>query len=378
MSVLLMATYDTKQEEADYLISGLTALGVDVDRCDISLGARGAQWGPEEKLAGMTAAVERAKIEITTGPQTGRRMVVAIGGGTGGQIALQVLQSLPVHMPKVLVTTLPFDPRYIIADSSIVLVPTVADLSGLNATTRAALDRAAAITGGLYHATLPTGASSVTPSVGLTALGVTGPGTDAVRKALVAQGHEVTVFHANGFGGAAFARWAQIGAFKSVIDYTPHELTRLYVAGVRTEMPGRFTAMGHLPRVILPGGVNFIGMGQLDLVPGLFKVRPHYSHSPLFTHVQCTAEEMETCANVLGRALCEATGPVRALIPMGGFSSEDRPGGAIESAELRHAFADTLETHLPVERLSGHINDASIAHAAVDAHADITKDESHA
>lgn len=374
MSVLLLATYDTKQEEADYLIARLTALGVDIDCCDISLHACGEQWGPTEKLAGMRQAAERAVLEIAEKPQTGRRMVVALGGGTGGQIALQVLQSLPVHMPKVLVTTLPFDPRYVIADSSIVLVPTVADLSGLNATTRAALDRAAAITGGLFHATLPTGISSLAPSVGLTALGVTGPGTDAVRTGLRKQGHEVTVFHANGFGGAAFARWARIGAFKSVIDYTPHELTRINVGGVHAEMPDRFTAMGHLPRVVLPGGVNFIGLGQLNLVPGLFGIRPHYSHSPLFTHVQCSTDEMKVCADVLGKALKQSTAPIRALVPMGGFSSEDRSGGAIESVELRHVFADTLETYVPVERLAGHINDLSVAKAALEAHQEITKD----
>ena len=180
MSVLLLATYDTKQEEADYLITALTALGVPVETIDMSLHAGGAQWSPKEKMAGMVAATERAIAEISIKPQTGRRMVVAIGGGTGGQIAIRVLRSLPVAMPKVLVTTLPFDPRYVIADSSIVLVPTIADLCGLNATTRAAMDQAAAIAGGLYHASLPTGPVSLAPSVGVTSLGVTGPGTDAL------------------------------------------------------------------------------------------------------------------------------------------------------------------------------------------------------
>jgi uncharacterized protein (UPF0261 family) len=378
MSVLLLATYDTKQEEADYLITALTALGVPVETCDISLHAGGAQWAPEAKIAGMAKATERAIAEIAEKPQFGRRMVVAIGGGTGGQIALRVLKSLPLAMPKVLVTTLPFDPRYIMADSAIVLVPTVADLCGLNATTRAALDQAAAITGGLYHATLPTGPVSLSPSKGVTSIGVKGPGTDTLCARLRQTGDEVTVFHANGFGGAAFARWATNGAFKSVIDYTPHELTRCYIAGVNADMPGRFTSMGHLPRVILPGGVNFIGMGEPALMPETYLARPHYSHSPLFTHVQCTEEEMVKCANILGEALKQATAPVRVLIPMGGFSSEDRPGGAIESETLRHAFADTLETHIPLTRLGGHINDSATAHAAVDALDSISKETSHA
>jgi len=378
MSVLLLATYDTKQEEADYLITALTALGVPVETCDISLHAGGAQWGPDAKIAGMAQATERAIAEISDTPQTGRRMVVAIGGGTGGQIALRVLKSLPLAMPKVLVTTLPFDPRYIMADSAIVLVPTVADLCGLNATTRAALDQAAAITGGLYHATLPTGPVSLSPSIGVTSLGVTGPGTDALCARLRQNGEEVTVFHANGFGGAAFARWSTNGAFKSVIDYTPHELTRCYVAGVNADMPGRFTSMGHLPRVVLPGGVNFVGMGEPSLMPEAYLARPHYAHSPLFTHVQCTEDEMVKCANILGEALSKATAPVRVLIPMAGFSSEDRPGGAIESEALRHAFANTLEAHVPLTRLSGHINDTATADAAVEALYAISKDPHHA
>ncbi|MEL7211885.1 MAG: Tm-1-like ATP-binding domain-containing protein [Pseudomonadota bacterium] len=378
MSVLLLATYDTKAEEADYLIAALLALGVEVEKCDISLQAHGEQWAPEAKIAGMEAATNRAIAEISGHTGGGRRMVVAIGGGTGGQIALKVLQSLPLAMPKVLVTTLPFDPRYIIADSAITLVPTIADLCGLNATTRAALDQAAAITGGLYHSTLPTGDPSLNPSIGVTSLGVTSSGTDAVCTLLRAAGEEVTVFHANGFGGAAFTRWAQNRAFKSVIDYTPHELTRCYVAGVNADMPGRFTGLGHLPRVVLPGGVNFIGLGEDALIPEVYRARPRYSHSPLFTHVQCTEDEIVKCADILGRALAQSTAPVRVLIPMGGFSSEDRPGGAIEAPTLRTAFADSLEAHLSLTRLSGHINDSAVAEAAVTALQDITKDAAHA
>lgn len=374
MSVLLLATYDTKHEEAAYLIDALGRFDVTVDRCDISLQSKGAQWSPEAKLAGMQDATRRAIAEISAATGSQRRIVVAIGGGTGGQIALKVLQSLPVAMPKVLVTTLPFDPRFIIADSSIVLVPTIADLCGLNATTRAALDQAAAITAGLHHATLPTGPAFLTPSVGVTSLGVTGAGTDALCTQLRAWGDEVTVFHANGFGGAAFTRWARDGAFKSVVDFTPHELTRIHVAGVHAPMPERFTAMGHLPRVVLPGGVNFIGLGQADLMPSEFRARPHYAHSPLFTHVACTPAEVETCAHVLGVALAAASAPVRVLIPMGGFSSEDRPGGAIENSHLRHAFAETLERYIPLTRLDGHINDVAVAHAAADALHAITKD----
>ncbi len=377
MSVLLLATYDTKLEEAEYLMDALTALGVPTERCDISLRAEGEHWSGDDKIAAMERAAAGALDWIQTAPQEGRRMIAAIGGGTGGQIALRVLREMPIEMPKVLVSTLPFDPRYALADNAIILVPTMADLSGLNATVRQALDRAAAILRGLYDASLPTGPASIQPSIGITALGVTGPGTDVLIKDLQAAGEEPTVFHANGFGGAAFARWCGAGAFKAVIDYTPHELTRLHVAGVHTAMPTRFTAYKDLPRVILTGGVNFIGVGEPHLMPDAYRARAHYAHSPLFTHVKCSAEEAANCATILAEALADGTGPRRVIVPMGGFSHEDRPGGAIEDAALRRTFADTLDAALgdPVERIDAHINDPACAHHAAQALSDLMAKE---
>ena len=371
MSVLLLATYDTKGEEAAYLMGALQALGVPAERCDISLHSDGEVWDPKSKLAGMAAAAGRAIEQIAFAPQQGRRMVCAIGGGTGGQIALQVLRSLPIEMPKVMVSTLPFDPRYALADNAIVLVPTMADLTGLNATTRQALDRAAAIVGGLYHATLSEGRVAARPSIGVTALGITAPGIDALGKRLRRAGHEVTVFHANGFGGAAFARWCAAGAFRAVVDYTPHELTRLHVAGAHVEMPARFTVYGRLPRVVLPGGANVIGLGEAALIPEGYRARPHYAHSPLFTHVQCTEEEMARLAGILADALLSGDGPAEVLLPMRGFSTEDRDGCAIDGPAQREAFAEVMEDRLagaiPVRRLPWHVNDRETAAAAAEA-----------
>jgi uncharacterized protein (UPF0261 family) len=366
MCILLLGTLETKREEAAYLMAKLRATGLEVRLCDISLHAGGAQWCPEEKLAGMNAAAARALDEIMSQPAGHVRLVLAIGGGTGGQIALRVLQGLPSALPKVLLTTLPFDPRFFVADSSIVLVPTIADLCGLNDTVRAALDTAAAVADGMYRAG-PSAHAVPRASVGVTSLGVTAQGTDALCARLRLAGEEVTVFHSNGFGGAAFARWAAEGAFKATVDYTPHELTRCTIAGVHADMPTRFTAMGHVPRVLLTGGVNIVGLGAPAEIPEIYRARAHYSHSPLFTHVKCTPKEAAQCADVLGRALATATAPVRVFAPMGGFSSEDRPGGAVHDPDLRQIFADALERHIPVTRLPGHINDAQVAHTAADA-----------
>ena len=374
MTVVVLATLDSKEEEARHLAAALRGRGRAVRVVDLSLGNLGTDWTSAGKIEGMNRAAARAIEELAGCAGWGARAVLAIGGGTGGQIAVKVLQSLPLAMPRVLVSTFPFDPRYAFADTPIVLVPTIADLSGLNATTAAALDRAAAIAAQMA-AEAPPPPLAEAPSVAITALGVTARGAEALRAQLVMRGHAVTVFHANGFGGAALARWTQAGAFTGLIDYTPHELTRLHVAGAHVAMPHRFTAAGALPRVVVPGGINIIGLGEADLMPDLYRRRPHYAHSPLFTHVKCTTEEAVACARILARALAQGTGPARVLVPMGGFSSEDKPGGAVEDAGMRAAVADALRAALParipVTDLPGHVNDASTAEAAARALAEM-------
>ena len=374
MTVVVLATLDSKEEEARFLVEALRARGCEARVCDLSLGNLGADWTSAGKLDGMDRAAARATAELADCAAWGARAMLAVGGGTGGQVAVKVLQAMPLAMPRVLVSTFPFDPRYAVADTPIVLVPTIADLSGINATTRAALHRAAGIAAQMAEEGEALALAGA-PSVAVTALGITARGVEALRAQLVMHGRAVTVFHANGFGGAALARWAAAGAFTGLIDYTPHELTRLHVAGVHVAMPTRFTAAGHLPRVVLPGGANVIGLGEAHLMPDAYRARRQYAHSPLFTHVKATPEEAARCARLLGHALAQGTGPLRVLIPMGGFSSEDRPGGAIEDPELRAAFADALRAalppHVPVADLPGHINDSATAEAAAEALAEM-------
>jgi uncharacterized protein (UPF0261 family) len=56
--------------------------------------------------------------------------VVGLGGGTGGEIILRAMHALPFDFPKILITTLPFDPRAALADNAITLVPTLVDVAG--------------------------------------------------------------------------------------------------------------------------------------------------------------------------------------------------------------------------------------------------------
>ena len=359
VQVLVLATMATKKEETQFLLDRLTNAGVTADIVDMSLDVAGKVLNGDSKCLAMEAAAKKAAREIADGIKNGAEVVVGIGGGTGGEIALQVMRGLPITFPKVLCTTLPFDPRYAVADNSIIMVPTLADISGLNGMLREALENTALMAAGLCRKKRKGELRDIKPSVGITGLGATEEAVRGLVTAFSAQGRESTVLHSNGFGGAAFARFAERNAFDAIVDLTPHELTRLHIAGTHTAMPNRFSAGGHLPRVVLPGAMNFIGLGEKSLVPADFLKRPHYAHSSLFTHVKVTADEMALIATKLAQSLNALDGSCAVIVPMGGFSHQDREGGEIEDTSLRSVCLETLQSNLasniPVTAIDAHL-----------------------
>jgi uncharacterized protein (UPF0261 family) len=364
-TALVLATLNTKAEETRFLLDRLRDHGVQAEVIDISLDSGGAMLDGPDKLARMQAVIARALEEISGMLKGTGQVVLGLGGGTGGEIALRIMRGLPITSPKVLVTTMPFDPRIAAADTSIILVPTLADICGLNPTLREVLENVAAMTQGLC--TSNHGSEKPTTSVGITGLGATEGAISRLITALRAGGEECTVFHSNGYGGAAFARFAERGDFHAIIDLTPHEMTRLHLAGAHVEMPQRFIAAADVPRIVLPGGLNFLGLGEKSLVPPQYLNRAHYAHSGFFTHAKLTPAEMEMIADKTAEYLNTLTGPVSLIVPMGGFSHQDSPGGAIEDPTLRRVFLDRVQQGLK-QHVEVQVVDAHIASAAVTDH----------
>jgi len=338
-TVIVLSTLETKRDETDYFVNCLADHGAEAQVLDISLASGGTILDGLGKLDAMEAQVQETA--LTLAKDLGRACaVVALGGGTGGEIAMRIFCSLPATFPKVLITPLPFDPRAAVAETSVMLVPTLVDICGLNDTLRDVIQNAAAMVAGLCHGQRRT---QDKPSIGVTGLGSTEAAVKGLVSRLFTQGHEATVFHSNGFGGAGFARFADAGAFKAIVDLTPHEVTRLHIAGAHVDMPARFTAGNALPRILLPGATNFVGLGEASTLSQEYLGRPHYQHSGYFTHAKVTPDEMAQIATVLVDALNANTGPRSLIVPMGGFSHQDCPGGAIEDPALRGVFLETDE-----------------------------------
>lgn len=377
--VLLVGTFETKQAELAYLADALSRHGLSVEAVDVSLGSGGVIWTGAEKLARMAETARAAAAQIAL-RCTDCQVALGVGGGTGGEIVLAALKGLPAAYPKLLITTMAFDPRFALADTAITLIPTLCDIEGLNPSLRQVFENTAAMVAGLERA--QAAPNNATSAIAMTTLGATGRASSEIVSLLNGTGHEATVFHANGYGGAAFARFVTEGRVTGVIDLNVHELGRLRLAGAHVPMPTRFSCANTLPRVVLPGSLNHLGLGAIETLSDAHRARPHYRHSGQFTHVKLTQAEMADQATALAEALNQATAPCHVLIPMGGFSHEDRPGGAIEDPDLRDITATTLEAAaraFTVTRLPHHINTQETAVAVVQALQDaITQGATHA
>lgn len=367
----LFATLSTKGGEARFLAEQLEERGARCRIFDASIPDDGSRLTGEEKVAAMEAAANRAALEfLAAAKERPFAVAIGIGGGTGTQICASALDALPSGLPKLLVTTMAQDPRMFAAESGIVLFPTVVDLSGLNQFVRRALSRAASVAAAMAEPLRAEAPSERAQAIGITGLGVTAEGVGHLNRRLRQRRHETVAFHANGYGGNAFAAMAASGALRAAADFTTHELAALALGKESVARRDRIASYSGIPSVILPGGLNFLtverGRGARP-----DSVRPSYPHSPAFLHQGLTADEMAEIGRFLGAELASFSAPCAVVVPMGGFSSEDRPGGELEFPEGRAAFRESLSAAVggkcEIRVVEGHINDGATGTAAADA-----------
>ena len=368
---LLLATLDTKAAETEFLAKRIESNGLQCRIVDASLQC-GEELSGRDKLTAMQKASATSFDEIENSPSGNAPAVaVGIGGGTGTQICASVLEKLPSGIPKLLVTTMAQDPRAFAAETGIILIPTVVDLSGLNAFVRDALCRAATVAASLAKATDQPSEARQGRTIAVTGLGVTSKGVEFVTRKLAERGHEPVVFHANGYGGNALQAKAAAGEFDAVVDFTIHEAAALLLNRSSVVRQNRIRSYSNCPCVVLPGGANFFTEECLNGLSSKSRRRPHYRHSPAFAHVALTTAEMRRLGKLLGTELAMRRAATAVVLPMGGFSSEDTPGGAIENPDGRAAFRDALRSSLGNKaefiEIANHINDEETASVAVDA-----------
>jgi len=389
--ILVLGTLDTKGAEIAFLkvaiessgcratvmdvgVLGQPAMNADITREEV------AQAGgqtldqiralPNRKQV-IGAVIQGAIVKVKlVHSSSGFDGVVGIGGGTGMHICTAIMRSLPLGLPKLMVSSMAsVDVSEFVGAKDITMMTSVADLASLNTVTRTVLARAAGAICGMAGASVPF--SEPKTAVAMTSFGITTGCADNVGKCLSEMDHELVVFHAMGSGGMAMEELIDQGLFVGVLDLTTHEFIDQVAGGhyggvgeSRLETAGR----KGIPQVVGPGGLDCVAIFAPEGVPEKFVGRRTYYHD-FRVCVRSTAAELEIVAHVLAEKLNRATGPVKFLVPLRGWSSASRHCEPLFDPEADRAFMDALKRSLKpdiaIGEVDAHIDDIEYAHAAV-------------
>ncbi len=387
-TVHILATLDTKGAEAAFVRDALCALGVDCTLIDTGcLGAStvAADIARDEvfRLAGMTLSEAQAKADrgwaITQAAAGAARLIVerhaaglvsgvlGLGGSAGTTIGTTAMRTLPLGVPKLMVSTLASGQvRQYVGQHDIFMLNTIVDLAGMNRISRLVLSQAVRAMAGLVTLSVPAMTANDRPLVAATMFGVTTPCVEHARHALEAAGYEVLVFHATGSGGAAMEQLIETGIFAGVLDITTTELADELVGGVLSAGPDRLTAAGRkgIPQVVSVGALDMVNFHAPDTVPSRFRSRQLYRHNPTVTLMRTTVDENAQLGVEIGRKVAEAQGNVVVLLPKRGVSAYDIEGGVFNDPAARAALFESLNRsagHAVVEEHDMHINDRAFA-----------------
>lgn len=384
--ILVVGTADTKGEELAYVAAAVAEAGgrpllVDVGTRDpavpVDVAARAVAAfhpaGADHVLAlddrgAAVAAMAEAFAQFLAG-RDDVAGVIGLGGGGGTSIATSGMRTLPIGVPKLMVSTLASgDVSAFVDVADILMMPSVTDLVGLNRISRTVLRNAAFAVVGMARAARAEADGK--PAIGLTMFGVTTACVTEVVEHLKAD-HDCLVFHATGTGGRAMEKLVDSGLLVGVIDVTTTEVCDLLLGGVLPAGEDRFGAIARrgVPYVGSVGALDMVNFWAPETVPPRFAGRRLYRHNPNVTLMRTTAEECRRIGGWIAERLNRCAGPVRFLLPEGGVSSLDVPGGAFHDPAadfalfeaIAETFVETADRRLV--RLPHHINDPAFAAA---------------
>jgi uncharacterized protein (UPF0261 family)/ABC-type branched-subunit amino acid transport system ATPase component len=400
-TALVVGTFDTKGRELKFIRDRLKALGIPTRTVDLSTsgkpstadvtplqvasmhpGGTSAVFSSDrgQSVAAMAEAFARW---IAREPRIGG--IISAGGSGGTTLATAGMRALPVGIPKVMVSTVAAgDVREYVGAADIVMFHSVADVQGLNSITEQVLGNAAHALAGMV-AQMPTREAYeakrklARPALGVTMFGVTTPCVQAVTKRLEAD-YDCLVFHATGTGGRAMEALGDSGLLAGFLDLTTTEVADMLVGGVLPADRDRFGApiRTGLPYVGSAGALDMVNFGSRDTVPARFQSRKFVVHNPNVTLMRTTRDENRAAGEWIGQRLNLMEGPVRFLLPEGGVSALDMPGGAFHDPEADAALFEAIEktvrptSRRAVERVRANINDKTFVDAVIDAFASIS------
>ncbi|MGE5614839.1 MAG: Tm-1-like ATP-binding domain-containing protein [Bacillota bacterium] len=396
-TVAIIISIDTKEAEARFLKkfiedNGAKALVIDISargnynfvpdvtREEVCLagGRKYEEMAGKAKNEVVQAMLEGARVLVPELYESGRfDGIISAGGLQNTMIAANVMQLLPLGVPKVIVSTVAcgerrFEPFVGIKD--IVMIPAIADIAGLNAVTELILSNAAAAVIGMLKTSRP-----LKPDgrlrIGTTLMGVTNASAVQAAEILKEDGLEVVCFHSTGVGGRYFEYLIEEGIINAAMDLSLHEITSgsVFGLGFSNGAPNRLliSCSKNIPIVVAPGALDFIDVYVKDLYGGVlgdYRKRKYNLHNNEVAHVKVFADEAKKAADIVVERLNKSIGPVTVLLPLRGLRADSQPGQKLHDPEVDGVIVETLRKGLKPQikkvEVDANLNDVEFSRTA--------------
>jgi len=384
-TVVVVATLDTKGEEAAYVRDHIATWGLntilidpgvlaeptvqsDISRHEVAqaagttLEALLARGEKGYAIARQTEGLVNIVLDLYGKGQLDG--IVGLGGGQGTSIGTAAMRALPIGVPKLMLSTVAsglfqFGPY--VGTKDICMMHSVTDVLGLNVISRPILRNAANAIAGMVLR-LEVEAKATRPAIAITMLGITTPCVMRIKKRLEGLGYDVVPFHANGTSGPAMEQLIEKGVFRGVIDLSPHEVIDHQNGGL-AGAPGRMEALTRteIPAVVSVGGSDYLLFESVQKAPPQYRERRHMVHNAQMTCFAPTPEEMVAAAREMIQRLNHALGPTLVVLPLRGFSRPNQEGAPLYVPQGNQAvveeFRQKLRPEIPIIEADLHLND---------------------
>lgn len=340
--IFIVATFDTKAQEANFLKKTIMDLQLPVVTVDISTTNQNnnadikqtdvAKFHTEsiEKIfcadRGKAIATMSLAFKKFIKSRDDIGAILGIGGSSGTAIICDGMKELPIGLPKIMVSTMASqDISPYIGSCDIAMLYSVTDFVSINKISSKILTNAAgAIAGAYLQSTQNKHNCSSLPGVGLTMFGVTTQAVEGIINQLK-NNYDCSVFHATGVGGKSMEKLLESDFFAGIIDLTTTEVCDYLFGGVLACSEDRFGAIARAkkPAIISCGALDMINFGSYDSVPAKFKTRLLYKHNAEVTLMRTNIEENIKIGEWIAHKINQCNSEIRFIIPEGGVSALD-------------------------------------------------------
>lgn len=281
--------------------------------------------------------------------------IISFGGSGGTSLVAPAMQTLPIGVPKLMVSTMAAgDISPYVGTSDIMMMPSIVDVSGLNSISRQIFKNAVFAMAGMLHFESHEQVSEKKPLIAATMFGVTTPAVTTAREYLEARGYEVLVFHATGSGGKTMEALIAAGFIDGVLDLTTTEWADEIVGGVLNAGPHRLeaAALAGVPQVVSVGALDMVNFGPFESVPEKFNQRLLYKHNPTVTLMRTTKAENQLFGEKIAEKLNLAKGDTELILPLKGLSGIDVEGELFYGPDEDKCLFEAIKANLDQDKVT--------------------------